>query len=176
MTVSMLSFISFLGWLGRAYRLKISTTFDCPFGTEQYDSGMRATATCKVCKTALEYYTTEKSGLYCSRKCWSTVAVANLGTRMSGKRWSAKQHRKFKRSVSGANHHHWVGDKIGYTALHRWVERHRGKPKRCGHCGTRSPYRHYEWANVSHKYLRDLKDFIRLCKQCHHKFDTARHN
>lgn len=71
---------------------------------------------------------------------------------------------------SGEQHHAWRGDAVGYTALHRWVVRHRGRPSRCEHCGTTSA-RRYEWANVDHRYRRVLDDYLRLCTTCHRRYD-----
>lgn len=58
----------------------------------------------------------------------------------------------------------------GYAAIHYWIKQVLGKPSYCGHC-RRTDLKKYEWANVSGKYLRDTKDWIRLCSLCHHKFD-----
>lgn len=67
---------------------------------------------------------------------------------------------------------HWKGDKVGYMGLHRWVRMHLGKPSICEHCGNKDA-RKYEWANKSGKYLRDLTDWLRLCKPCHKKYDNV---
>ena len=67
----------------------------------------------------------------------------------------------------------WKGDEVGITALHNWVERHLSKPKKCLKCG-RIDCKKYEWANISRKYKRDLKDWIRLCTQCHIRYDGSR--
>jgi NUMOD3 motif len=75
-----------------------------------------------------------------------------------------------KRIMRGERHGNWKGDQAGYEALHAWVRLRLGNPSRCEHCGTTKP-RHYEWANVSGKYKRQLSDWIRLCKPCHSKFD-----
>lgn len=53
-----------------------------------------------------------------------------------------------------------------------WVERHKGKPSKCEMCGTESK-KWYDWANISHKYLRDLNDFMRMCRPCHRKYDGS---
>lgn len=74
------------------------------------------------------------------------------------------------RPHSGEKHHNWAGDKVSYPALHAWVRKYRGTPRLCEHCGTKTAKK-YEWANVSHKYLRDLTDWVRLCTSCHRKFD-----
>lgn len=66
----------------------------------------------------------------------------------------------------------WKGDKVGYRALHLWVERCLGKPIRCEHCGIISKNRAIiHWANKSHNYLRDLNDWLPLCVKCHFKYD-----
>jgi hypothetical protein len=64
----------------------------------------------------------------------------------------------------------WKGDSVGKAALHRWVEKYKGKPRKCEHCGTEKA-KQYDWANVSQRYKRDLDDFIRLCRPCHAKYD-----
>jgi len=79
-------------------------------------------------------------------------------------------HNSRKNKILGINHKNWKGDLVGYSALHRWVERKLGKPLQCEDCGTTAVKR-YEWANISGEYKRDIKDFKRLCYKCHRKFD-----
>lgn len=43
----------------------------------------------------------------------------------------------------------------------------------CEHCKSTTKKR-YEWANASGDYLRNLSDWIRLCKSCHIKYDKDR--
>lgn len=64
----------------------------------------------------------------------------------------------------------WKGDKVGYGGLHQWIGRKLGKPKKCEDCGTIKA-KMYNWANISGEYKRDLKDWKRLCRKCHHRFD-----
>lgn len=64
----------------------------------------------------------------------------------------------------------WKGNNVGYSGLHKWVERELGKPKQCESCKTIKAKK-YEWANKSHSYLRDKADWIRLCVACHHYYD-----
>jgi len=86
----------------------------------------------------------------CSRKCW---------------------YRHFKKIVKRDNKSpNWKGDKVGIDALHNWVEKHLGKPKKCSKCQTVKAKK-YDWANISGKYKRDLNDWIRLCRKCHFNFD-----
>jgi hypothetical protein len=63
---------------------------------------------------------------------------------------------------------------VKYSAIHMWVASKLGRPQKCEKCGgtDRSP-RSYQWANISGKYERDLKDWVRLCKPCHMKFDNV---
>lgn len=78
------------------------------------------------------------------------------------------------------NHHHlsaekiksWKGECVGYRALHDWVARYLGKPLVCQNCGDDKRTR-YHWANISHLYKRDTKDWIRLCPRCHYYFDRG---
>lgn len=64
---------------------------------------------------------------------------------------------------------------IGYSSLHSWVRRKLGTPKYCAYCKNNSlKHRQYGWANISHAYKRELSDWIRLCKKCHHAYDTGK--
>lgn len=62
----------------------------------------------------------------------------------------------------------WKGDEVAYRTLHAWVARHKGRPAACSHCGANG---RTDWANVSGEYLRDLDDYIALCRRCHKAFD-----
>jgi len=74
--------------------------------------------------------------------------------------------------IIGENNINWKGDFVGYSAIHSWVKRKKGKPKLCEHCGvTNLKNSQYHWANVDHKYRRNINDYIRLCVPCHIKYD-----
>lgn len=82
----------------------------------------------------------------------------------------------YKRNISlshqGEKCYMWKGDSAGYTAIHDWVKKWRGKPEKCEGCGKdglRGSKIH--WANVDHLYRRVLEDYIRLCVKCHKKYD-----
>lgn len=64
----------------------------------------------------------------------------------------------------------WKGDKVSYSGIHHWVKKYLGKPSKCEYCDKKEGY--FEWANKSRKYLRDLTDWIQLCKPCHWKYDN----
>ncbi len=87
-----------------------------------------------------------------------------------GQRLSPKT--EFKKGSVPVN---WKGDMASYTAKHIWIANKRGKPHFCEHCKRSDlPHRHYQWANVSHEYKRELSDWIRLCAKCHANFDKKK--
>lgn len=82
---------------------------------------------------------------------------------------------EFNGSYSGSEHYLWKGDRVGYVSLHEWVARHKGQPNICESCGKSGLTGHaIHWANVSHEYLRELTDWVRLCVKCHRAYDTGR--
>jgi len=79
-----------------------------------------------------------------------------------------------KRDQRGPKNSTWKGGQARYAALHLRVATVRGKPKRCGDCGTTKAKR-YEWANLTGRY-DDVNDYRRLCVSCHHKMDGTVRN
>ena len=73
----------------------------------------------------------------------------------------------------GERNHMWKADRVGYHGLHHWVARQKGKPQKCENCGDTSD-RKYEWANLSHKYKRDVDDWARFCTPCHRAYDNGK--
>lgn len=134
----------------------------------------KMTAKCQVCNKTFEYYSSDHAGKYCSRKCWSTVSIKNLKDRFLGLKHKAETIGKMKVAQVGEIHHSWKGEQTGYTAIHKWVERHKGKPSECVKCGNTAPDVKYEWANIDHKYKRNLDDYIRLCCACHREYDASK--
>jgi len=67
-----------------------------------------------------------------------------------------------------AENPNWKGDRAGYTALHHWVVRQRGRAVWCMKCGSCI---NIQWANISHEYKRDIRDWMELCKKCHMIYD-----
>lgn len=69
----------------------------------------------------------------------------------------------------------WKGEKAGYFAIHHWMRKILGNPKKCEHCGKIGKKEgrkwNLDWANISREYKRDKKDYIGLCRKCHAKFD-----
>ena len=76
---------------------------------------------------------------------------------------------------SQEGHPNWKGKSIKYDGLHRWVYLKLGKPDTCKHCGKNGLKGiQIQWANKSGRYLRELKDWIRLCAGCHKKYDVLK--
>lgn len=93
---------------------------------------------------------------------------------------SPNKGRKFP-NQSGEKNCNWKGENVSYVPLHKWVRKLLGDPKFCKSCnkkgekaGTKKfPRWNIEWANIDHKYRRNLSDYIPLCKRCHWKHDVA---
>lgn len=64
----------------------------------------------------------------------------------------------------------WRGDKVGYTALHQWLYRHYGQPRKCEQCESETA-KAYDWANITGVLGRDRENWMRLCRSCHMKLD-----
>jgi hypothetical protein len=75
----------------------------------------------------------------------------------------------------GKDNHEWKGEKVSYSALHWWLKREKGNPRKCEICGKVGEKINgrwnIDWANTNHKYRRNLKDYIGMCKKCHDKYD-----
>lgn len=85
-----------------------------------------------------------------------------------GKPFTEEHKKKLSESKKGIKHPLWKGDSVGYKSLHQWVSRELGIADVCFLCKSVS---NVEWASKSHKYKRDLGDWIKLCKKCHWKYD-----
>ena len=68
------------------------------------------------------------------------------------------------KNITGSNNPNWKGNKVGYGGLHEWVKKRLLKPKLCQFCKEEKKL---DLANKSQKYLRDLTDWLWLCRKCH---------
>lgn len=120
-------------------------------------------------------------GRYCSSSCVSKATIISpngMSTRaMRGeftdvyRKNISRIHKKWAKDET--KHPRWKAIGVGYGALHQWVGKHLGNPKRCEICGLSDPRRKYYWANKSKLYKRDLTDWLRLCCPCHRRYDDA---
>jgi len=122
---------------------------------------------CEVCSA--EFYTysyriVDGRGRFCSKVCQYKTYKGIRRSPFS----------EFKKGENtGANHRLWKGEKVGYHALHAWVNRKLGKPKKCSRCGfTSINGRQFHWTNINGKYRRDLNEWERLCVSCHRREDS----
>lgn len=74
----------------------------------------------------------------------------------------------------GKDHWYWRGDEASYYAKHIWLVRHYGRASKCEKCISPIAKR-FEWANISGKYKRDIKDYVQLCISCHRLMDRGNH-
>ena len=73
----------------------------------------------------------------------------------------------------GEKNQNWLGDEVGYGALHTWIRKQLGRPDVCSFCGLRNLKGHQiHWANKSRTYQRIIADWLRLCAKCHKAYDT----
>ena len=90
------------------------------------------------------------------------------------KRWSEEKRGKHYSIVTEFKHGQtkgdqnvkWVGDDVGYGALHTWIHRTYGKACKCDRCGATETKR-YHWHNIDLKYTRDITTWEQLCPSCH---------
>jgi len=76
----------------------------------------------------------------------------------------------------GKDHHEWKGINASYSAIHRYIKRQLGIPEKCEHCDKNNKSlvdgrRSIHWANIDHKYKRNIGDWIALCAMCHGAYD-----
>jgi len=71
---------------------------------------------------------------------------------------------------TGEKNPQWKGDAVGKLAVHDWIKRVLGYPNKCEHCKTTTAKK-FEWANIDHKYRRNIDDYVRLCTSCHRIYD-----
>ena len=143
---------------------------------------------CIICKKSfkkspkISYERWFKKTKFCSFSCHGKSILGHIPWNKGLKGIHLSRETEFKKGIEpwnkGKTHlvedknPAWKGDKVGYVALHSWVRRKLGKPNKCEHCKqTVDNTYNIQWANKSGKYLRDLKDWIRLCRLCHEAYD-----
>lgn len=119
---------------------------------------------CQYCGRVMRVYLSRAIvRKFCSHRCWILFSRG----KPHSKEWNKKVGQPGERNPM------WKGDGAGYKAFHYRVKKALGQPKKCEICGTiKSP--RYEWANLTGKY-NDIKDYKRMCRSCHAKFDGIGH-
>ena len=81
-----------------------------------------------------------------------------------------KNRENHKRYMKKSNEIFYKENGFSYGPRHRWVAKHKQKPKICCICNER---RKLELANISGEYKKDIKDFLWVCRKCHILFDKC---
>ncbi len=87
---------------------------------------------------------------------------------MYGRKHTRETLQKMRLVKLGAKNHLWLGDEVGYNALHEWIKARKPKPALCEKCKNRSPF---DLASRADKYTRNLNDWEWLCRRCHMLID-----
>lgn len=124
-------------------------------------NGQRIKKVCSNCSVSFEDYVSNKRSGFCSLKCYWEGKKNNS---KYGGFWLGKK----RKNMEGENNPKWLGEKVSYRNLHFWVRRHKVKSNICEFC---KKSKKTDWANKSHKYLRDLNDWLELCRKCHIHYD-----
>ena len=102
---------------------------------------------CRICPNKIN----KKGRIFCSLDCY----------------------RKSLRGVKGKNAPRWK-DVVGKGAVHKWLNVTYGKPKICQMKGCKGKSIVYDWSlNSGCKYEKKRKNFRRLCRSCHHRYDMT---
>ena len=117
---------------------------------------------CIFCKKEfIVQYSLSKIKKYCSIKCYRN----NIKGKSSG-------YSSWNKGLPPEEHPRWLGKDVGYQGIHTWVRRKFGRVDHCAFCGSKgSKKRGCDWANIDHLYTRNRKDWIRLCRKCHYRYD-----
>ena len=112
---------------------------------------------CNICDIQIS----DKRGKHRPRYCIKCFSKSNEWRKGVSKSWFKKGQTSLNKGKVGLKEElnpAWKGSNVGYSALHAWIRRHLGKPKKCFNCGENSKDKRYEWANISGDYRRDKKD------------------
>lgn len=113
----------------------------------------------------------------CARKQHSKIMFGRPSPN-KGKKLSLETKKKISESQkgkrTGENNSSWKGNKVGYYALHAWINKSFGTPDTCEICGkTGLTGRDINWANKDGTYQRNRDNWLRLCASCHKKHDKS---
>lgn len=83
--------------------------------------------------------------------------------------WFGRKHSKETiEKLSGENNCRWRGNDAGYKAIHQWVRKYKPKTDNCEFCGKNKKL---VLSSKTHKYTRNLDEYLWLCNTCHRNFD-----
>ncbi len=149
-------------------RVAFETCLDC--GKVRYHQGKKGLQRCRNC------FSKSMKGIRPEKAIQAAIKANRGNSYRKGKKLTEESKRKIsenrKGQMMGKENHKWKGDKVGYNALHTWLHRVLGQPKKCDSCETDGLTEHkIHWANKSKMYKREISDWTRLCAKCHYHFD-----
>ena len=111
-----------------------------------------------------------------------------------GKKHSEKTRKKMRQAKLNNPTRYWLGKKrdkntidkiikantlpdeeLKYSSIHTKITKNYGTPKYCEICKSTNK-KIYDWSNKDHKYSLKRKDWQRLCRSCHIKYDIKYNN
>lgn len=122
----------------------------------------KITLKCEHCGLVYSRYKVkDRPQKFCSRRCYLSSD------------YNREQQRRRLTGLKGDKNFNWIGGKIKYKSLHKWVNDQLGKAKdkECQNCHGKNGSKTMNWSNIDHKYTRDLKKWVPLCKICHSEYD-----
>lgn len=112
-----------------------------------------------------------------AKKRWQDPNYREKMLKRKRRNYTKEARQKLRESFMGDKNPLWKGKEAGYTALHLWIRRKLGSPDTCSKCKIKSDNpRILQWANIDHKYRRNVKDYIPLCAKCHSLYDLLFNN
>lgn len=144
---------------------------------------------CPTCGKIIE--NPRKGQIYCNQECYSKSSKLKEQAKNSkliqnneGNNYHLgyKHSEEIKKIISektpkkiAEDNPKWLGDNVGYDALHDWIRANKEFTGKCEICGLESDNRRIiQAANISGEYKRDVNDFTWLCNKCHYKFDNLK--
>ena len=127
---------------------------------------------CSICNRKYKSY---RKTIYCSYKCKGIAQSKKYkgkGNPFYGKTFKHTNEAKYK--IGKAAKERPLKKKLSYIGIHAWLTREFGKADYCENKDCESKSKKFEWALKKGKtYKRDRKSFIKLCCQCHRRYDLG---
>ena len=134
---------------------------------------------CQYCKKEFKAsFSRNRNRKYCSASCYKQVQISP----MTNKKHTIEAIQKIKEARAkqimgrGENSSAWKGNNVGIQGLHWRLRDRLGLASKCANENCKQRSQNFEWANISHKYKIDFKDFIQLCISCHRSYDKTYRN
>lgn len=84
---------------------------------------------------------------------------------------------RIEKMPKGKSHYGWKEKGLGYFGVHQWLRKVYGKADRCENKNCLKKSGTFQWALLKgHKYVRDRKSYMMLCRSCHSRYDNIKRN